>query len=216
MAYLNEALTVTGTLAATGAATVGTTLGVTGAVTASSTLAVTGATTVAAITASGNLTANGSANAIKGVTAGTAVAAGIIGETVTQNRVRSANVSLTNNTAANVLATPVSLTAGEWLISGSVNFATANPTAVTDLEISVSTTSATLSALDTIGVPSSTGNYRAVRGVTTTFAGLDYTMPIPAYRLSLSGSTTLYLIAFGLFSSGVLAASGQLQATRIC
>jgi hypothetical protein len=80
-----------------------------------------------------------------------------------------------------------------------------SPTGFTGTIASISTTSATGGTLgDNAG------------GNPTAPAGANTTISIPSYRLSLTAaSTTVYLVAFGLFSGGTLSAFGRISGTRV-
>lgn len=132
--------------------------------------------------------------------------AGNIGEYVESILTSGSATSLTNNTAKTI--TSISLTAGDWDVSGLVYFLPANTTTATQYIISVSGTTNTLDAtmgkLVSTVLPTTTFN-----GSTSIQAGL------PPYRLSLSGTTTVYLIAQAAFGVSTLVAAGIIRARRM-
>lgn len=137
-----------------------------------------------------------------GIIRASSPSAGFIGEQIRATVASGSAVSLTNNTSANV--TSISLTAGIWDVSSNCCFG-GSPTGFTGSTSSISTTSATGG---TIG-DNSVGNPTAPAGANTSLV-------IPSYRLSLTAaSTTVYLVAFGLFSGGTLNAFGRISATRV-
>ena len=77
-----------------------------------------------------------------GTTTNDSAATGNVGEFVTATVAVGAAVALTTATTANV--TSISLTAGDWDVSGQVNFTPGATTSITVLQCGVSLTTATL------------------------------------------------------------------------
>lgn len=155
---------------------------------------------------------------IVGTTTNDNAAAGSVGETITQSRVQSAATALTTATVANVTATALTLTAGDWDISAMVGFLYGTGTNVTVLRSGISLTSATNPAADTFGVPTS-GEVRLSHanvtvGTVRTTGGYDV-FGIPQYRVSISGSTTFYLICLATFTVSTCSAFGSITARRV-
>lgn len=160
-----------------------------------------------------NKTINTASNTIQvgGVTvsagqyAGTATndsaTAGNLGEFVTGQRLSASALSLTTATAANLAS--ISLTAGDWNVFGVTGF-TGTATSANVVGGS-STTSATLPGLDS-------GQEYAFPGLNVSL--LDTLIPVPTKRLSLSATTTVYLVGYAEFSSGTLSAYGTISARR--
>lgn len=150
------------------------------------------------ISMSGNLTVTGG---LVGVTTNSSAGAGIIGQYISSVIGSGSGVSLTTGTGANV--TSISLTAGDWDVSGIVSY---TGTAVTTVTTSgISTTSATTSNIGDAAVQSPTGPNAAA----------DSSFSIPGYRLSLSGTTTVFLVAKASFSGSTLNAYGRISARRV-
>lgn len=128
--------------------------------------------------------------------------AGQIGEYVSSLVATGSAVSLTTATAANV--TSISLTAGDWDVEAglNINFGSATTTASSG---GISATSATL---PTDGSEASLGT---ILTTTTTVAGRS----IQRKRVSVSTTTTIYLVASATFSAGTAAAWGTLNARRV-
>lgn len=127
-------------------------------------------------------------------------AAGKIGEHISASQ--SANVALTSGTAANV--TSITLTAGDWDVSGLVNFSgSAPPVNMQELDASLSTTSATLNS--TVGFQAS-----ITFGAPTSM--YNVTLAVPPVRFSLNATTTIYLVA--KVNSASQVATGYLRARR--
>ncbi len=113
-------------------------------------------------------------------------------------------VSLTTATNANV--TSISLAAGTWLVSAICMFG-GTPTVSGAQQASISTTSATHS---TLGDNSVTAAW-----LTSPFTAANCPITIPAYQLVLGGTTTVYLVASGVFSGGTMTAYGRISAVKI-
>lgn len=138
---------------------------------------------------------------IKGTTTNDDAAAGYVGEFISATIVQGSAVALSTGTDANIAS--ISLTAGDWDVFGNLNFDTAASTSITMLRGSSSTVSAT----------------RQSPGFTFRCAALvpgveSIGQAIPARRVSISGTTTIYLVAQGTFTVSTLAAWGNLYARR--
>ena len=126
--------------------------------------------------------------------------AGDVGEIVLGQRLFASALALSSNIAANV--TSISLTAGDWDVSANILF-----TATVGMGASqagVSTVSATIPELSTLAY-------------TTPAAGaasLNFGAGIGTQRVSISGSTTYYLVANAIFATGSANASGFIYARR--
>lgn len=138
---------------------------------------------------------------IVGTTTNNNAQAGSVGEFVSSVVNSGSAVALTSGVDANV--TSISLTAGDWDVSGSVSIAAAASTLVTTFYMSCSTTSATgdsvFAGLE--NVPFSAGGIR--------------TMATPRKRLSLASTTTVYLIGQAIFTTSTCSAFGQIGARRV-
>lgn len=128
-------------------------------------------------------------------------AAGSIGEYVSASVAPGSAVSLTTATDKNV--TSISLTAGDWDVCGTVDFALTGATA-TDAYAGISTTTDTLGGQDTYS-----NRVMSLTAVTDTIV-----QPTPLVRLSLAATTTVYLVAKAEFSAGTEAAYGSIRARR--
>lgn len=164
---------------------------------------------------SGVITAS---NAITGVTTSSSAAAGIVGETASAVQAQSTPVSLTTNTAANVLTAPLTLSAGHWLISAVCAFDPAGTTNVADMQFSISLTSATMSdTATTRGTPSAAGEYAAQQSfgaATGLVIGLSWIQVSPTYSVKLATSTAFYLVAKSIFTVSTMGAHGYISAVR--
>lgn len=133
-------------------------------------------------------------------------AAGYVGE-VQQSIVASGSaLALTNNVPLNI--TSISLTAGDWDVSGVVSYITGNTSVTTYFISSISTTSATLDTNNWY-LFSFNGSYTAAGTNTTHLA------PVSVLRASLSGTTTYYLVAQAGFTVAGVSAFGRIYARRM-
>lgn len=142
-------------------------------------------------------------NGIAGTNTNDSVVAGGVGEHAVSTVSVGSAIGLVTNVPLNVAS--VVLTAGDWDVYGNVLFLAGASTNITSLQGSISTTSVTADATAKFvhSVPSG-----MVTGAVST--GFE----VPAQRLSLAGSTTVYLIATAKFTVSTLAAYGRVWARR--
>lgn len=144
----------------------------------------------------------GPTDAIVGVSTNNNATAGNLGESVASVIPLASAVSLATATAANV--TSISLTAGDWDVTGCVSF---------------SATSATRTATSA-GISTSPGTVpndgsESYEGIQTTTATEKDSAPIARTRVSITSATTIYLVASATFSAGAVSAFGNLTARRV-
>lgn len=137
-----------------------------------------------------------------GTTTNNDAAAGKVGEIVSSFVASGSAVSLTTATAANV--TSISLTAGDWDVDGNVNFIQTAAT-ITVKVGSISTTSAT----------NSTDGSEVYSGALLTVGTANDGLTLPRKRISISGTTTVYLVTSATFSAGTVTAFGGITARRV-
>src|SRR5262249_1526436 len=123
----------------------------------------------------------------KGVTTNSSAATGIIGEYKSASVASGSAIALTGYVAANI--TSISLTAGDWDVSMNCGFSGGATTVVYFALCGVNTTSATLPD------PSESWNFSAPSGGLTVFANSAITGSVPATRISVASTTTVYLVA---------------------
>lgn len=143
--------------------------------------------------------------AIQGIRAGNAPSAGFLGEQIRSFVPFASAVSLSTNVAKNI--TSISLTPGIWDLSSNVGFSVASTTTVTALQSSMSTTSNTV-----------TNNFNddmAQWGATTGIAGFSSSLCVSGFRVTISTTTTYYLVALALFGVSTVTALGRISATRV-
>ena len=143
---------------------------------------------------------------LKGSTTNDSVAAGNIGEYISSSVVSGSGVALTTATAKTV--TSISLTAGDWDVTGNVGFTSAALTSITEFAQSISQTNNTHDTAP--------GSY-AARDTAAIIPGASSILNVMSpntIRISLAGTTTIYLIASAVFTASTLTAYGLIAARR--
>lgn len=143
---------------------------------------------------------------VQGTNTNDSAAAGDIGEYVTASLASGSATSITNNTAKTV--TSISLTAGDWDVTGIVAYAFNGTSTVTEVDADISLVNNTYDS--TLGRWAT-----SVFASGTTLGGLSPAVTIPGVRLSLSATTTVYLIAFSSFGVSTGSAFGIISARRV-
>ena len=161
-----------------------------------------GATVTGTLAATGAITPSQTAGVI-GTTTNNSANAGSIGEYISST-VASTGVSLTTTVFANI--TSISLTAGDWDVSGVVAITNPGTTTFSYINYGTSTTSATAGTLGQMG---------GLTTPSTIAAAIDFTTPIPETRLSLASTTTVYLVTRASFAVSTASAYGVIRARRI-
>lgn len=139
---------------------------------------------------------------VEGTNTNDNAAAGYVGEYIESEVLVGSAVSLTTNVTANV--TSISLTAGDWDVHGSISFVVSIGTNA--IRGGINTTSATLPTIP------GKGAYFALNDSAATDS---QTVPGLTRRISLSGTTTVYLVVRATFGSGVCNAYGIIWARRV-
>lgn len=140
---------------------------------------------------------------MKGNNTNTAPPSGFIGEQIRAALAFGSAINLPNNTQTNIVS--ISLTAGIWDVSSVAIF---NPNATYSgsfIGASISTTSAT---------PGTAGD-NAVTGNPPVANVYPVTQVIPSYRLTLSSTTTVYLVCVASVTAGACTGYGRISATRV-
>lgn len=162
--------------------------------------AVTISTPVAGVDTTG-IVIDGAGTDIKGTITNDNAAAGFVGEFLESEILVGSAVSLTSGVPANV--TSLSLTAGDWDVWGNVWYNPGGTISMVDAVIH--TTSATLPTLP------GKGAFSRIQATLT--AGGSQGLSAGQLRLSLSSTTTVYLIANAVFGTS-MGAYGYLAARR--
>lgn len=131
-------------------------------------------------------------------------AAGEIGEFISQTVLAGAAVSNTTATARDV--TSISLTAGDWDVFGNVVFAPNAATIPTVLGCWISVTSGTLPT-----APNEGSEFFQQLAFTT---GATQFFPCGQKRISVSGTTTVFLSSFATFTVNIMQSYGFVGARR--
>lgn len=147
------------------------------------------------ISASGAITPSQTAGVV-GTTTNNNANAGSIGEYVEGF---SSSAAMTSTVYMN--AASISLTAGDWDVSAIAFFVPAAATNVTYLEASISTTSANPAV-----------NKRVAQSFVASVPGaLDKSIVIPPVRLSLTSTTTVYLVQRANFTVSTMTSGGSAE-----
>lgn len=129
-------------------------------------------------------------------------ATGYVGEFVESSIVEGSAVSLTTAVPKDV--TSISLGAGDWDVSGVVFFKAGATTTSTSQQMSVSSTSNTIETGDAF-----CSRYQNMSGNDQVTASNSST------RFSLSGTSTIYLVAVSFFLVSTMDAYGYISARRV-
>jgi hypothetical protein len=157
------------------------------------------------LSASGAITPSQTAG-IVGTTTNNNADAGAVGEYVEGQRSSASTLGITPSLTV-VDVTSISLTAGDWDVRGIVWFNTGG-IAITFLAAAISTTSATLPSLNAGGT-----GYSQL-GIPFTSGGAGSSVSV-ILRLSLSTTTTVYLLGRAGFASGTPTCFGTIAARRV-
>lgn len=130
---------------------------------------------------------------------------GCVGEEIISTIVRGSAVSLTTATPANM--TSISLTAGDWDVSGECAHALAATTSVTIVSCGLSTTTASFPAALSIGV--------AQAATPAQVPATDIVAAVAPVRYSLASTTIVYLVFKDTFTVSTDGAYGTLRARRM-
>lgn len=148
----------------------------------------------------GSISATGG---VKGTTTNDSATAGYVGELQSATLASGSSTSLTTNTAKTI--TSISLTAGDWDVSGVIYFQQQAGTTSTYLIATLTTTNN--------GDPVTDGRAVSFPGVAGNVA--DWGIPVGPFRFSLASTTTIYLSAKTGFSGGTSAGYGAIRARRV-
>lgn len=151
-------------------------------------------------------------NQILGSATNDSAPAGFLGEFITSTVAAGAAVALTTATPATIAS--INLTAGDWDVSGVLDFVTASTTNVSNLKGGLSSTAATFLAQTGGG---GVGTDPNVSKFYFNFAPGVFTesVPVPTTRVSLAAGATIYLVAQGTFTVAGLSAYGTIRARRV-
>ena len=141
---------------------------------------------------------------IVGTTTNDNANSGSVGEYLTAG---TATTSATTSVALN--ATSISLTAGDWDVSGQVLFSPAGSTVTNLVVAGISTTSGAFQALPSGGF----NNEQVIAPFNS--AGVANIVAAPITRVSIASTTTVFLVAQANFTVSTLTVSGFIRARRV-
>lgn len=145
--------------------------------------------------------------AIKGTNTNDSASTGFVGELVTAGAAANLNAPPSNQYGD---ATSVSLTAGDWDVSGMAIWAT-NGATWTGIDLGISTTSGNSSSGLAVGANELVASWGSTSTVITAMP-----ISIMPYRLSLSSTTTVYLKYRAIYSAGTPRLEGYgIRARRV-
>ena len=157
--------------------------------------------------AAGAFTTLSASSGLAGVATASNAAAGCVGEYISSTVAAGSATPLTNGTPLNI--TSISLTAGDWDVSGVVGFSYGATTNVADEYANISATSGD------VGYGSTTANIRAYSPSGVVPGGLNASLPITPVRFSIASTTTIFLVTEVNFSTSTAAAFGTIRARRM-
>lgn len=155
------------------------------------------------ITTTGTCTTSGQ---LPGTATNDNASAGNIGEYISSTVIESGAVPITSNMAADI--TSISLTAGDWNVWGAIVSDPAASTTQADVEGWISTTSATEPTK-----PNGGATLQIFPGTGAT--GNRVSSPVGMTRVSLAGTTTVYLSGESVFGVSTSAMYGFIGARRV-
>ena len=130
-----------------------------------------------------------------------------IGEYVSGTLAAGSATSLSTGTAKTIIS--ISLTAGDWDVAATGYILPAATTQVASVASSISQTNNTLDTANGSIVSNALGNM-----VVATFS-TEHGIPVAPVRISLSGTTTIYLVMTATFSVSTMTAYGNIRARRV-
>lgn len=158
---------------------------------------------------SGNVTAvsvafSDNTAGILGTTTNDDAGSGYVGEIIESTVLVGSAVAMVSNTAKTI--TSISLTAGDWDVWGNVCLNPAGGTVIQAIEAAINTTT------DASPTPPNGGAVSNISGLSTTST---ISIASGVMRLSLSGTTTVYLIGQSAFTVSTMTGFGYIGARRV-
>ena len=151
--------------------------------------------------AASTLTSTG-VTTLKGTTTNDNAAAGNIGEYITNT---ASGVAMSTGSSINI--TSISLTAGDWDVSGIINYGGTGSTTVAQMTGGINSTTGTLPT------PPAGGYFQYTFSLTGGQA--TWWIPTGITRVSIATTTIYYLVAQAIFGASTLNGSGIIRARRI-
>lgn len=164
----------------------------------------TGATNLFALGLGGNL--QFTSGGILGVTTNSSAAAGIVGEVISSYIAAGSAISLTSPSTSNV--TSISLTAGDWDVSGYVAYVAGATTTITQFACGIGQTTATLPT------PGAGNSLLQEKFATPGIGAFTYVKNLSLCQISLATTTTIFLVSASTFATSTMTTYGGIWARR--
>lgn len=149
---------------------------------------------------------------VKGTITNDTATAGYVGERIYSNVANGSAIAAAASGSDKTL-TSVTLTAGQWLVSGIVYFQCAATTSITSTEAGFSLTNNTLGG--TRGNPSVTGEWWTLNQFSALVPSGAVNLVVPPTTVQLASSTTLYMVAGANYTVSTMTLWGYIEAVRI-
>jgi hypothetical protein len=146
--------------------------------------------------------------AIQGTNTNDSASAGYVGEYVSATQATS-TTGLSSGSASNI--TSISLTAGDWDVSGQVAVLGAASTSFTKVSGGVSRTTASIASPG----DDTQGSFQTIEAAVVPGASFAIVYAIPRSRMSLSSTTTVFLVVNSTFTVSTAGAGGFISARRV-
>jgi len=151
------------------------------------------------------ITFNPTTGGIVGTPTNNSAGAGFVGEYIESILVSGSATGLTTGTDKTV--TSISLTAGDWDVDCNLVYIPNAATSISRYSVALSLTTNTFD--------STAGRFSQTVIPATVLGAFNLSIPVPAYRFSLSGTTSIFMVANAAFTVNTLAAWGIIRARRI-
>jgi hypothetical protein len=156
-----------------------------------------------------------SANGLKATATNDSAPAGYVGEYMIQGLAFASRTSVTTATTKNVTTNKITLTPGDWDVTGVVSVLPAASTTVQYVDAGISKTSATEPNVSTSAFPT---NGEII--IEQSFGSIAYgatiiTVAVPTTRVSVSTNTDIYLVMQAGFGVSTMTSYGSFWARRI-
>ncbi len=139
---------------------------------------------------------------IAGDSSGGNALAGYVGEYVESKIASGSAISLTTATPANI--TSISLTAGDWDVEGNVNYS-----------LTAATVAQNVAAINSTSATVPTDGTQVYSGATAAASSAPDSITLPRKRISISATTTVYLVANVTFLGTGIDGYGFISARRV-